>query len=282
MGGVRVVTDSTADLLPEWRQELGIEMVPLHVHFGEEQYLDQVELGSDRFFERLGAGGVLPRTSQPAPAAFLDVYRRLAEEADAVVSIHISERLSGTLASARTAREMLPDADIRVVDSRLASVALGLVVLRAARVAAAGGSADEVVAEAERAAAATWAFMALDTLEFLEKNGRIGKAQAWVGTLLAVKPVITLEDGAVAPASRVRGQRQVIPELVRLFERRLGDGARAEVIVAHGGAPEAAQELAEALRATGRVSSLRTTWVGPVIGSHTGPRVLGFGCCALP
>lgn len=277
---VRVVTDSTADLPPEWCRHLGIEVVPLWVHFGEEQFLDQVDMDAPTFFQRLARGGALPRTSQPSPDQFQAVYRRVAERGETAVSIHISERLSGTLGSARTARELEPGADVRIVDSRLTSVGLGLVVMAAALAAAEGADADAVERVAREAAASTRCAMALDTLEFLEKNGRIGKAQAWLGTMLSVKPLITLEDGAVAPLSRVRGKRSVIPELVRIFREGLPEGRSARVLVAHGGVPWEAEQLAAALRETGRVSWLAITWVGPVIGSHTGPGVLGFA--AMP
>lgn len=273
---VRVVTDSTADLRPEWCRELGIEVVPLWVHFGEEQFRDGVDLDPPGFFRRLAAGGPLPRTSQPSPGQFAEIYRRAAERGEAVVSIHISERLSGTLDSARAARQLVPEADVRIVDSRVTSVALGLAALAAARAAAAGADADTVERVARQVAAASRCAMALDTLEYLERNGRIGKAQAWLGTLLHVKPLITLEDGAVAPLARVRGRPRVIPELVRFFAEGLPAGERAHVLVCHGDQAEEAERLAEALRATGRVAWLEVTWVGPVIGSHVGPGVLGL------
>lgn len=285
MSRVRVVTDSTADLLPEWRQELGIEMVPLTVHFGDEQYLDQVELHPEAFFARLrqtvpGGAESLPRTSQPPPAAFAQVYRRIAAAGCEVVSIHISQELSGTLAAARAAAAEVPEAAVRVVDSRLASIALGLCVLRAARAAAAGLHADGVAEEARRAASAVRCAVALDTLRYLALGGRIGRARAWLGALLDVKPLITLEDGVVAPLSRVRGRRHVVGELVRVFEEQV-PGSEVEVLVAHGDDPEGAERLAAALRATGRVAALRVGWIGPVIGSHVGPGVLGFAACPL-
>src|SRR5690606_38545588 len=222
--GVRIVTDSTADLPAEVREEYGIEMVPLYVHFGDEVFRDQVDMSPDQFFRRLTAEKErLPQTSQPSPSDFAEVYRRLAEGGDTIVSIHISEAMSGTLQSARAAREMLQGADIRLIDSRLVTACLGHVVLDCAQAARDGASADEVVERAESLCSRTNLFGAIDTLEYLERGGRIGRAQALLGSLLNMKPIVTLSDGVVAPAGRVRGRSRVIPELVRLFGEAVGD-----------------------------------------------------------
>ena len=274
--GVRILTDSTADLPESWRREYGVEMIPLYVHFGDEVFRDQVELSSDEFFARLEADKErLPQTSQPSPADFAEVYRRLAAEGDTVVSIHISEKLSGTVQSARMARELVPEADVRIVDSGLVTACLGQVVMACARAARRGASADEVVALAEEVKKRTNLFGAIDTLEYLQRGGRIGRAQALLGSLLDMKPIVTLADGVVAPAARVRGRRRVIPELVRLFAEAVGDG-RAEVILLYGARTEGLEELRQAVLDTGRVTELRTAQIGPVVGTHAGPGVLGL------
>ncbi|HEX6988410.1 MAG TPA: DegV family protein [Bacillota bacterium] len=274
--GVRIVTDSTADLPEVVRREYGIEMVPLYVHFGDEVFRDQVELSSDDFFARLaGEKKQLPHTSQPSPGDFADLYRRLTAGGDTVVSIHISDALSGTLQSARTARELLDGADIRLVDSRLVSACLGQVVVACAEAARAGASADETVALAESLCRRTNLFGAIDTLEYLERGGRIGRAQALLGSLLNMKPIVTLSGGVVAPAGRVRGKSRVIPELVRLFTEAVA-GRTADVTLVYGARPDGVDELERALQATGCVGELSRTQLGPVVGTHAGPGVLGL------
>lgn len=273
--GVRIVTDSTADLPAEVREEYGIEMVPLYVHFGDEVFRDQVDMSPDQFFRRLTAEKErLPQTSQPSPGDFAEVYRRLAEGGDTIVSIHISEAMSGTLQSARAARDMLQGADIRLIDSRLVTACLGHVVLDCAQAARDGASADEVVELAESLCSRTNLFGAIDTLEYLERGGRIGRAQALLGSLLNMKPIVTLSDGVVAPAGRVRGRSRVIPELVRLFGEAVGDRT-ADITVVYAAQPDGVDELEQALRATGRVGRVRRGQIGPVVGTHAGPGVLG-------
>lgn len=274
--GVRIVTDSTADLPEEVRREYGIEMVPLYVHFGEEVFRDQVELSSDAFFARLTAEKQrLPQTSQPSPGDFAEVYQRLTAGGDTVISIHISDALSGTLQSARAARDMLDGADVRLVDSRLVTACLGQVVVACAEAARDGASADEVVSLAETLSSRTNLFGAIDTLEYLERGGRIGRAQALLGSLLNMKPIVTLADGVVAPAGRVRGRSRVIPELVRLFSEAVGDRT-ADVTLVYGAQPDGVDELRQALEATGRVGKVGRAQLGPVVGTHAGPGVLGL------
>lgn len=276
MSRVAVVTDSTADLPRELVERYGIRVVPLTVHFGPEEYKDYVEIGPDEFFRKLPTSPHLPRTSQPSPADFAAVYEEVGRQADAIVSVHISADLSGTYQSAMMAKGMHPELDIEVVDARSASLGTGLAVLAAARAAEAGGDRAAVAEAAREVAAKLQVFFAVDTLEYLEKNGRIGKAQALLGGLLKIKPILTLDNGVVAPFDRVRGHSKAMARLVEVAGERLGHARGVRVAVLHGNAPEAAAELEAGLRGALAVSECLIGQVGPVIAAHTGPGVVGW------
>ncbi|MSQ33620.1 MAG: DegV family protein [Dehalococcoidia bacterium] len=275
---IRIVTDSTCDLPLELTQQLGIEVVPCNVHFGTEVYRDGLELTTDEFFRRLAASKRLPTTSQPSVGVLLDTYRRAAEDGADVVSIHVSERLSGTLESARLARASHPTPDrIHLVDSKQASIGLGLVVLEAVERAQGGASAAEVVAAAEGAATRARIFAVLDTLEYLQRGGRIGRAQAFLGGVLKVKPMITIEGGEVHPLERPRSTAKAVE---RLLARVAALGALRRLGVTHSTVPEVADTLAQRLApvvASGRLVRGR---FGPVLGVHVGPGA--FGVAVLP
>ncbi len=275
MSKVRIVTDSTADLPRQLVDLYGITVVPLTVHFGPEEYKDYVELTPDDFFGKLGQSPHLPRTSQPSPADFKAAYEAAAKKADWILSIHISAALSGTCQSAVMARDMLPGLDIEILDTRSASLGVGLAVLAAARAAEAGADRAEILGAARRVIDRSHVFFAVDTLEYLEKNGRIGKAQALLGGLLKIKPVLTLDNGVVAPFEKVRGKPKVIPRLAEIAAERLG-GARVRAAVVHGAAPEEAEALKNALAAKLDVEDMLIGQIGAVIGCHTGPGVLGW------
>lgn len=276
MANVRIVTDSTADLPKDVCDALNIEVVPLNVHFGEDVYKDQVELTSDRFFAMLTSRqDVVATTSQPSPEDFAAVYRRLHEDGAEIVSIHISQKISGTVQSAHLAAGMVPEAGVHAFDSELVSAALGHIVIACAEAAAAGASAQDVLAIAERTRAQTNLFGAIGTLDYLQRGGRIGRAQALVGSLLNIKPVITFADGVVTPAAKVRGSKRVIPELTRLVAEAV-QGRPFDVTVLYGKEPDGVDALAAALQETGLVRRLRTGQLGPVVGCHAGPDVLGL------
>ena len=206
---VRVVTDSTADIPPEIAAELGIDVVPLNVHFGTDTYRDNIDLSADEFYQRLVSSPRPPTTSQPSVGAFLEVYQKALGEADGIVSVHISAKLSGTWNSAVQAREQLDDSSrVQVVDTQQASMGLGWVAVTAAKAAQAGASLDEVASAAKSACEQVRVIFLVDTLEYLQKGGRIGKAQAMFGSVLAIKPLLTLQDGEVHPMERGPHSRQ--------------------------------------------------------------------------
>lgn len=274
---LRIVTDSTADLPAEIREALRIEMVPLTVHFGAESYKDVVEMGSEAFWRKLASSPHHPRTAQPSPGDFLKVYRSLAAQGDEILSIHISGKLSGTIASAQVAAQMLPDAQITLLDTRSASLGLGLVALEAARLAEQGRSASEMLPHLEAICSRMNVLFTLDTLEFLQRNGRIGKARALLGSLLEVKPILHIDpEGVVAPLDKVRGKSRTLPRTLELLQQRVPRGSRVKMAVLHTQAPEQAAEWLAAAREIYQAEEALIAPIGSVIATHVGPGAIGF------
>jgi DegV family protein with EDD domain len=204
---VKIVTDSSSDISAEVAEKLGITVVPLYVRFGEEIFRERVTMSDDEFYRRLINGPIHPVTIQPGPNDFKEAYEKIADDADAILSIHISSKLSGTYNSAVQAKDLVQfQCPIEVIDSRLVTVALGLVVIAAAKAAQEGKSLEELVEITKQAMADTHPLCLLDTLKYLQIGGRIGKAKAMLGTVLNVKPMITIKDGEVVPAGQVRSR----------------------------------------------------------------------------
>lgn len=275
---VRIVTDSTCDLPEEVRRDLGVEMVPLKVHFGEEVYLDQVSITPQEFYGKLETSPELPKTSQPSPMDFVKVYERLGEdpETESIVSIHLSSELSGTYQSAFMASQMVKDKgiDVTVADSRMASAMVGAQVVAAAKAAGAGRSKEEIVQLLELAKNEIRVVFVVDTLEYLRKNGRIGRAASLIGGLLRIKPVLTITDGVVAPLEKLRGSSRVLSRMVELISERLATGDPQIVYVMNASCPDRAAEFEAKLAQAIAVKTLMHTSIGPVIGSHVGPGTL--------
>lgn len=271
---LRIVTDSTADIPLDEASQLGITVVPLTILFGQESLRDQVDIGPEEFFQRLVTASVLPKTSQPSPAAFAETYQRLlGEGATELLSIHISGKLSGTVNSARTGRDSLPNPSaVTILDSGTATAEMAYGVRAAAKVAAAGGSVEQARAAAERALRHSHLIGLLDTLEYLQKGGRIGRARAWIGGLLNVKPMIVVRDGEVAPLERVRGRGRAVDRLIELTVARED---AAEVTILHSGGPEELERTRRRLEAAMAGVAFRTGWLGPVVGVYAGPNVIG-------
>jgi len=270
---VRIVTDSTADLTPEQQRAAGITVVPLNVHFGDQVFRDHVDLTTDEFFRRLKASSQLPRTSQPSVGAFEAAYRKLLEGGDEIVSVHLSSKVSGTFNSALMAAQSVGDGKIDVVDSLSTSMALGFMALEAANLARAGRD-RQTVAECLRGLVAkARVICVVDTLTYLERGGRIGKARALLGSLLNVKPILQLKDGEVVPLGRARGRPQALNRLVELLER---DGKVSRLAIMHGAARADAEQLRERVASTYPGVDIQLTEIGAVLGTHTGPGVIGF------
>ena len=272
---IKVVTDSTSDLPADVAESLGIEVVPLNVHFGSDVYKDRVNLMPDTFYDKLINGDVLPTTSQPSVGEFIDVYERLGSDADGIVSVHISEKLSGTMNSARLASQQAnADCPIEVVDTFQVSMGVGICAMEAAEVANSGGDMNQVLLAARNAVTRSQCFFMLETLEFLQKGGRIGKAQALIGNLLKIRPMLMLQEGEVHPLGRERTRRKGIAKLVDTVEE-LAPISGLAVMYSTG--PDEAQTLAQNVSKfmiEGREPMMLQ--IGPVIGTYAGPDTLGI------
>lgn len=270
---VKVVTDSTCDLPPTLVESLGITVVPLSVIFGEEAFLDGVELSAADFYERLKTSTVSPRTSQPSVAAFVDTYGRLGAEGDEIVSVHISSRLSGTLQSATIAREEVAhEIHIELIDSYNVSMGLGNIVMDAALVARDGGTLEQVAAAARSAMDRSRLVAEVDTLEYLRRGGRVGRAASLVGSLLSIKPLVQVEQGEVAPFERVRTRAKAIQ---RLFEIATRDRTAQRCFVGSAGSDDEAAAFLERLRPHMPHTEFHLGQIGPVVGTHAGPGAIG-------
>ena len=274
MAQVRVVTDSTADIPPEVAEELGIVRIPLNVHFGETTYKDGVDLTTDRFFELLKASRVHPHTSQPSVGEFEELYRQLARETDQIFSIHLSSLLSGTYNSARMAAANLPPSMVRVevMDSMTVSIALGLMAIEAAKAARQGATLEEVAGVVKRMINQTHLLFFVETLEYLHRGGRIGRAAAFLGTLMRVKPILTITDGVVTPYERARTRNKAIEALYALVE----DFPHVERVgIIHSGTPDDVERLIEMLLPLVPRDRILVARYGPVLGVHAGPGAMG-------
>jgi len=270
---VRIVTDSTADLTPEQQRAAGITVVPLNVHFGDEVFRDHVDLSTDEFFRRLKASPQLPRTSQPSVGAFEEAYRSLRQGGDEIVSVHLSSKVSGTYNSALMAAQSVGEGKIDVVDSLSTSMALGFIALEGAKLARAGRDRQAVADCLRGLVPKARVICVVDTLTYLERGGRIGKARALLGSLLNVKPILQLKDGEVVPLGRARGRPQALNRLVELLER---DGKVSQLAIMHGAAQTDAEQLRERVASSYPGVDIQLTEIGAVLGTHTGPGVIGF------
>ena len=266
---IKVVTDSTADLPSQLAEELGISVVPAYVRFGEEVYRDRVSITEDEFYKRLTHDPVHPSTTQPGPQDFLEVYQKLSQEAEGIISIHVSNKLSGTCNSALMAKEMLETkCPIEVVDSETLSMSLGLTVIVAAQMAEAGESLDKVVEEVKQAIPKIHLLALLDTLEYLKRGGRIGKVKALLGSVLSVKPMLAVKDGALVPAGQVRTRAKGIDKLFD-FVKNAADIQ--DLAVVYNTTPDEAQSLVERIGPIFDKEKVRISRLGPGLGAHGGP-----------
>lgn len=271
---VRIVTDSTCDLPRDLIAAYGITVVPLTVFFGEEALLDGVDIDADGFYERLKSTKETVRTSQPSVELFRHAYEELSQEADEVVSIHLSSKLSGTLNAASVAREELAHSlHIDLIDSYNVSLGLGLIVLEAAAVAQAGGRLEDVVAAARRAMDRVSVIVVVDTLEYLQRGGRIGRARSLLGSVLSIKPLLQVESGEVAPFDRVRTRTKAIE---RLYEMATARSRAKMLFVGCGGNEADGEAFIERLRPVMPHTDIGIASLGPIVGVYTGPNAMGI------
>jgi DegV family protein with EDD domain len=265
----RVVTDSTSDVPLEWCQRFGIEVVPLRVLFGNESFRDRIDLSVAEFFERLKRADRLPTTSAPSPGDFAEVYERLRGDCEGVVSIHISGELSGTVEAARVGAQAVEGFPVHVVDSRC----LTFCVAHLCRIAAEAGTLAEAVRAVEERVPRQRILALLDSLRYLEMGGRIGRAQALLGTVLDVKPILGLAEGRVVPLDRVRTRTKA---LRRLIERMRQDLPVERLAVMHAEAPDDADRVRSLLATELPDVDVEVAEIGAVLGTHTGPGAVGL------
>lgn len=271
---IAIVTDSTSDLTPETQERYGITVVPLNVHFGQETFKDQIDLTTDEFMSRLASAPKLPTTSQPSVGVFEETFRRLASDYDEIVCILISSRLSGTVQSATLAAEALADViHVEVVDSQNCTYGLGFQVIHAVELASAAHSAAEIAAQLVSELNAYHVVFFVDTLEHLQRGGRIGKAAQLVGTLLQLKPLLRVDGGQVVPFERTRTRSKALAALVE-FARDIPNIDRIAVI--YNTTPDDADRLARQIAPLAKGGEIPIIKFGPVIAAHIGRDAVGL------
>jgi len=268
---IRVVTDSTSDLPAEVVRELGITVVPALVQIGDRVYRDGVDLSTEEFYRKLQINSVLPRTSAPSPGTFREVYSRLAQEAEAIVSIHVSAKMSVTCDAARVGSTDLK-CPISIVDSQTASMACGLLVILAARAAKEGASFSDIDSLVRAAVPRTVTFGVFGTLEYLYKGGRIGRAQAFLGSILKLNPILAIRAGEILPIARVRTRTKAIERLCEILR---DSGVPQEMSVMSTTEPEEAEALAQRLSTLFPPERMYRASIGPSMGTYVGPGAVG-------
>lgn len=274
MSKIHIVTDSTADLKPEVIEKYNLHVVPLTIQIGGKTYLDRVDLEPESFLELMKNSDEMPKSSQPAPGVFKELYDKLGENGDQILSIHMTGGMSGTVESAKTAAQ-LTDSDVTVIDSRYISHALTFQVFEAADMAKAGKSMEEIVERVKQIRLNTKLFVVVDTLDNLVKGGRIGKGRALLGSLMKIKPIASLDDGSYTPVAKVRSHKQVVEYLFNNFKERTAGKVVKGVGIAHAGGLAMAEPLREKIKETGFMD-IKFDFTTPVISTHTGVGAIGF------
>ena len=270
--GVKIITDSTSDIPESIISDLDIEVVPLNIHIGQDNFKHGVDIGTDEFYTKLLTGSELPKTSQPSPGEFLDVYNKFLDQSDAIVSIHVTSKLSGTYNSAIQARsELNTNKKIEIIDSATVSMALGLIVIRAATIAKDGGSLEEVLKEIDDCCNNTEVLVVLDTLDYLEKGGRIGKASALIGSILSLKPILTVEDGIVGTFGKARTFTKAMNTLEEAIK---GFTPVSDVSVFYSTDKSIADDMADRMSGIVEPDKLVISRIGPTVGTYAGPKAI--------
>ncbi len=270
---VVVVTDSTSDIPIELASSLKIETVPLTVRFGDDVYLDRIELSQAEFLDRLKSSSVLPKTSQPSVMQFEETFRKAVDANCDVVCLTIASKLSGTFNSARLASDAVGSDRIHVIDSQTVSMALGWAVISASRAANHSATADEVVAIANETLKRCQLYAVLETLDYVQRGGRIGRASHLIGSMLSIKPILTVREGEVTPLERVRTWNKALD---RIAEIARSHEPLESLAIAHAGNPDDAQRLAGELRDLVPAENFVIADVGPVIATYAGPGAVGI------
>jgi DegV family protein with EDD domain len=269
---IKIVTDSTSDLPPKLAKDLGITIVPAYVRFGDEVYRDRVDISEDEFYQRLLHDPIHPSTTQPSPKDFVDVYKELAQEADGIISIHVSSKLSGTCNSALRGKEVVEkECPIEVIDSQVVTMGLGQLAIAANTIAGSGKRLQQVVEEVKQMIPSIHVFGLLDTLKYLALGGRIGKVQALIGSVLSVKPMLTIKNGELVPAGRVRSRARGIDILFDFVKNAVDIQ---DLAIVYNTTPDEALSLAGRMGSIFPEERIRLARLGPALGVHTGPGIL--------
>ncbi|MBU5672898.1 DegV family protein [Paenibacillus brevis] len=279
MKQVIIVADSTADVPKAMVEEYGIHIVPMRLAFGDETFVEGIDITVEEFYDRLSKSRDLPTTSQTSPSQYVEVYRNLMQQypGSPIVSIHISSGMSGTFQSALLAKSMIEEeheenADITVIDSLCATYGFGLQVVLAARMAKAGASVEEIKAEVDRVGKARQLYFLVDVLEYLQKGGRIGKAAAILGTLLNIKPILSVDDeGVIYAVDKVRGHKKAVSRVIELFKNDYKDQKDINIAVCDCVNPEGAEEILRLMGEHFTIHEVVRTSIGAVVGTHVGP-----------
>jgi DegV family protein with EDD domain len=270
-----IVTDSTADIPADLTKQHNIHIVPLKLMFGEDSYLDGVEITPGEFYKKLVESPQLPTTSQPSPADFAAAYESILEQHPgcSIVSIHISSGMSGTYQSALLATSLIEgEADITVWDSKSASYGFGLLVVHAAKLAQEGAAVSDIISSLEDLRSKRRLYFLVDTLEYLQKGGRIGKASAVLGTLLNIKPILSIDgEGIIFPVDKVRGRKKATAKMIELFQQDLTGVKNIKVAVGHTADPAQVEDFLQQLSAVFTIEETVFSEIGPVVGTHVGP-----------
>jgi DegV family protein with EDD domain len=268
---VKIITDSTADIPSAIVKELGIIVIPQYVIFGKKSYKDRIDITDDEFYDKLVNGKVQPTTSQPSPQEFVSLYNKADKNAAGIVSIHISSRMSGTVNSAEQATKLAEiKCPVEIIDSKQVAIMLGMVVIAAARMAKEGKSVEEIAETARVMLQHVHSLVMFDTLEYLARGGRIGRAKSLIGALLNVKPLLTIKDGEFVPAAQVRSKakgKEKLLEFIKTFKN------IEELYVVYSTDKEEAAEFAKSIKGF-PPEHIMLSRLGPVVGSHTGPGLL--------
>ena len=269
---VKIVTDSLSDITSDIAQELGITVIPLTVFFGQESFIDRVTITTDEFFRRLTQGNVWPTTTQPPPGDFLETYKKLSKETDEILVVTLSSKLSGTYESALQAKSMMEGkCRIEIIDSLSVAMGLGLIVISAAKAARAGAKLDELADLVRSAMPRAHLIAYFDTLSYLAKGGRIGRAQGLLGAMLSVKPILTVKDGEMAPVTRLRSKAAGMDYLYNYVA---GFSNVEGLAVEHATTPDDAEKLVERLSPLFPDGRIYRSTLSPVVGTHAGPGAL--------
>ncbi|OIJ16285.1 fatty acid-binding protein DegV [Anaerobacillus arseniciselenatis] len=275
MSKVKIVTDSTVDVPKEELDALGVEVVPLTITIDGKSYVDGVDVSAKEYITLLKEAKDIPRTSQPAAGVFAEIYDRLGADGSEIISIHISNGMSGTFNSAQSGAE-ISKSKVTVVDSKFISFALGFQVVEAAKMAKEGKTVEEIISRINQVRENSSLYLMVDTLEYLLKGGRIGRGKALVGSLLKIKPIASLADGVYTPVSKVR----TYPQLIKYFIKQLQDETANKTIksvgIAHADTLELATKIKEAIIAETQFNDIRIVDTTPIISTHTGPGAIAL------